>query len=199
MVKYMRNEPKCQDWAKAAKAKCEGLRVSYKNTHETASCLKGMSTARAKRFLKNVIRCREIVPFRRHTGGIGRHSQCKGTGCAQGRWPKKSCYFLLDMVRNVEQNARAKGLKKQQLYLSHIAVQRARQGKRRTYRAHGRINPFNSHPCHVEMFVEERGEKVPKSQSKTSFKKNPTINSDLDKKTRRDDRHAKRVMRIFDY
>ena len=68
MVKYMRNEPRCQDWTKAAKAKGEGIRISYKNTHETATCLKGMSCARAKRFLKNVIRKREIVPYRRHTG-----------------------------------------------------------------------------------------------------------------------------------
>ena len=64
----MRNEPRCQDWTKAAKAKGEGIRVSYKNTHETATCLKGMTCARAKRFLKNVIRKREIVPYRRHTG-----------------------------------------------------------------------------------------------------------------------------------
>merc|ERR1712130_815020 len=94
-----------------AKAKGEGIRISYKNTHETATCLKGMNCSRAKRFLKNVIKKKEIVPFRRHTGGIGRHSQCRGTGCSQGRWPKKSCYFLLDLVRNAEVNARSKGLK----------------------------------------------------------------------------------------
>ena len=100
-------------------------------------------------------------------------------------------------MRNAEVNARAKGLKKQTLYISHIAIQRARPGKRRTYRAHGRINPFNSHPCHIEMFVEERAQKVPKSKTKTNFKKNPKIVVKLDKKTRRDDRHAKNVMRIL--
>merc|ERR1712129_67126 len=197
MVKYMRNEPRCQDWAKAAKAKGEGIKIGYKNTHGVACCLKGMNTSRAKRFLKNVIRKREIVPFRRHTAGVGRHSQCRGTGSAQGRWPKKSCYFLLDLVRNAEVNARAKGLKKTTLYISHIAIQRARPGKRRTYRAHGRINPFNSHPCHIEMFVEERARKVPRSKTKTNFKKNKKITVKLDKKTRRDTRHSKLVMRIL--
>lgn len=103
----------------------------------------------------------------------------------------------MDLVRNAEVNARSKGLKKQSLYISHIAIQRARPGKRRTYRAHGRINPFNSHPCHIEMFVEERAEKVPKSKSKAEFKKNPKIITTLDKKTRRDDRYAKRVFRIY--
>ena len=103
----------------------------------------------------------------------------------------------MDLVRNAEVNARSKGLKKETLYISHIAVQRARPGKRRTYRAHGRINPFNSHPCHIEMFVEERAQKVPKSKSKAQFRKNPKIITRLDKKTRRDDRNAKNVMRIF--
>ena len=102
----------------------------------------------------------------------------------------------MDLVRNAEVNARAKGLKKQSLYISHIAIQRARPGKRRTYRAHGRINPFNSHPCHIEMFVEERSEKVPRSKSKAQFRKNPIIKSRLDKKSRRDDRFAKNVLKI---
>ena len=69
----MRQSPKCHDWAKAVKTKAEAVRVSYKNTHETAACLKGMSLDRAKRFLKNVIRKREIVPFRRHTGYVENH------------------------------------------------------------------------------------------------------------------------------
>merc|ERR1712115_407083 len=85
---------------------------------------------------------------------------------------------------------------KQSLYISHIAIQRARQGKRRTYRAHGRINPFNSHPCHIEMFVEERAEKVPKSKAKAQFRKNQKITSKLDKKSRRDDRNSKKAFRI---
>merc|ERR1711971_1088747 len=163
-----------------------------------ATCLKGMSCSRAKRFLKNVIRKREIVPFRRHTAGIGRHGQCRGTGCSQGRWPKKSCYFLLDLVRNAEVNARSKGLKKQSLYISHIAIQRARQGKRRTYRAHGRINPFNSHPCHIEMFVEERAEKVPKSKVVAQFRRNKALQQPLLDKKSRDDRNSKKAFRIFD-
>ena len=68
MVKYMRRQPRCQDWARAAKARGNALRVHYKNTRETAACLKGMTIPRAKRFLKNVMKKKEIVPFRRHSG-----------------------------------------------------------------------------------------------------------------------------------
>ena len=102
----------------------------------------------------------------------------------------------MDIVRNAEVNARAKGLQRESLYISHIAIQRARPGKRRTYRAHGRINPFNSHPCHIEMFVEERSRKVPKSRSRSQFNKNKKINVQLDKKNRKDDRKAKQYLRI---
>ena len=68
MVRYTRKEPKCQDWARAAKSRGDALKCHYKNTHEAAACLKNMSIARAKRFLKNVIKHKEIVPFRLHTG-----------------------------------------------------------------------------------------------------------------------------------
>jgi len=89
MVRYMLRNPKCQDWARAAKARGDSLRVHYKHTRETAVCLKSMTLARAKTFLKNVIKRKEIVPYRRHTGRIGRHGQCKVLGTSQGRWPKK--------------------------------------------------------------------------------------------------------------
>ena len=68
MVRYTRKEAKCQDWARAAKARGDALKTHYKNTHEAAAVLKNMSISRAKRFLKNVIKHKEIVPFRLHTG-----------------------------------------------------------------------------------------------------------------------------------
>merc|ERR1712024_173103 len=115
-----------------------------------------------------------------------------------GRWPKKVAFALLALIRNLEINAKFKGLKTHRMWITHVGINRARQGKRRTYRAHGRINPLNSHPCHIEMFVEERAEKVPKSKAKAQFRKNQKITSKLDKKSRRDDRNSKKAFRIFD-
>jgi len=154
-----------------------------------------MTLSRAKRFLKNVMKRKEIVPFRVFTGGVGRKGQCKGTGCANGRWPKKSAIFLLDLVRNAEVNARNKKLKTERVYISHVGVNRARHGRRRKYRAHGRINQIRSNPCHVEFIVEERQGKVPKSKAKSEHKKSPKIDT-LDKKMRRNARYAKQVFRV---
>lgn len=49
------------------------------------------------------------------------------------------------------------------LVVSHLQVNQAAKGRRRTYRAHGRINPYLQSNCHVELFVSERAEDVKKA------------------------------------
>ena len=49
---------------KSAKAKGTDLRVSYKNTRETAQAIKKMALHRAVKYLKNVLAHKEIIPFR---------------------------------------------------------------------------------------------------------------------------------------
>lgn len=113
--------------------------------------LKGMKLKIAQRYLNDVIGHKDIIPFRRHNGGVGRHAQAKKYKVSQGRWPEKSCRFVLDLLRNVESNAESQGLDVKELVVSHIQVNRAPKQRRRTYRAHGRINPFMASPCHIEL------------------------------------------------
>merc|ERR1712124_35899 len=80
--------------SKTAKARGSNLRVYFKNTRETAQAIKKMPLSRATRYLKNVIAQKEIIPFRRFMGGVGRHAQAKVHGTSQGRWPVKSAEFL---------------------------------------------------------------------------------------------------------
>ncbi len=42
------------------------------------------------------------------------------------------------------------------MYACVDQVNRAMRQRRRTYRAHGRINPYMSSPCHVELILSER-------------------------------------------
>merc|ERR1712123_340059 len=141
---------------KSAKAKGSNLRVHFKNTRETAQAIKAMPLNRATKYLKNVIAHKEIVPFRRFMGGVGRHAQANVHGTAQGRWPLKSAEFLLDLLKNAESNAEYKGLDADHLVIEHIQVNRAPKMRRRTYRAHGRINPYMSSPCHIEICLVEK-------------------------------------------
>merc|ERR1712083_1103852 len=116
----------------------------------------GMPLHRATAYLKNVLNKTEIIPFRRFMGGIGRHAQAKVHGTSQGRWPKKSAEFLLHMLKNAESNAEYKGLDADHLVIDHIQVNRAPKMRRRTYRAHSRINPYMSSPCHIEVVLVEK-------------------------------------------
>ena len=58
-----------------AKSSARDLRVHYKNTYETAKAVKGLTIAKAKQYLKDVLRHRRCVPYTKHYGGIGRTGQ----------------------------------------------------------------------------------------------------------------------------
>merc|ERR1712012_531253 len=141
---------------KSAKARGSNPRVHFKNTREAAQAIKKMPLNRATTYLKNVINMKEIIPFRRFMGGVGRHAQAKVHGTSQGRWPKKSAEFLLHLLKNAESNAEYKGLDADHLVIDHIQVNRAPKMRGRTYRAHGRINPYMSSPCHIEVVLVEK-------------------------------------------
>merc|ERR1712048_763608 len=97
-------------------------------------------------------------------GTIGRTPQAKEFKMSQGRWPIKSAKIVLDLLKNAESNAEFKNLDPENMYISHFSVNRAQKGRRRTYRAHGRINAYMSSPAHMELFLTEREENVEKSK-----------------------------------
>merc|ERR1739848_967659 len=76
----------------------------------------------------------------------------------------KSAKIVLDLLRNAESNAEFKNLDTDNLVIKHIQVNAARQGRRRTYLAHGRIGPYMNCPAHVEMILEEKDESVEKAE-----------------------------------
>ena len=176
MVKYSR-EP--ENSTKSCKARGSDLRVHFKNTCVTAAAIRAMTLKKAKGYLEDVLQKKQAVPFRFFNGCVGRHAQAKntpGAAATQCRWPTKTCKFLLHLLKNAESNAEVKGLDTENLEISHIQVNRAQTQRRRTYRAHGRTNPYMSSPCHIEMILsekatavgkgEEEGEKRPKKLSK---------------------------------
>merc|ERR1711896_55855 len=144
--------------AESAKAKGSNLRVHFKNTRETALAIRGMMLRKAQSYLQHVVEHKEAIAFRRFCGGVGRTSQAKNAGSTNGqaRWPKKSAEFVLNLLSNAEANAELKSLDMDKLFIAHVQVNRAVQNRRRTYRAHGRINPYMSHPCHVELMLSQR-------------------------------------------
>merc|ERR1712091_785922 len=137
IVKYAR-EP--ANSTKSSKAKCTDLRVHFKNTRESAMAIKKMGLLQAKQYLEDVLEHKRCIVFRRFCGGVG---------------------------RTAEANDETKGLDIDSLYVSHIQVNQAQKGRRRTYRAHGRINAYMSCPCHVELTLSEKEGPVAKNDAKT--------------------------------
>merc|ERR1712018_3255 len=156
---------------KSCKARGSYLRVHFKNTRETAQAIKKMHIRKANRYLKDVLEKKQIIPFRRFSGGVGRKAQAKAFKHSQGRWPVKSAQFLLQLLKNAESNADVKGLDVDSLVIDHIQVNLAPYMRRRTYRAHGRINPYMSSPCHIEMILSEKEEVVPRVEEEVEVKK----------------------------
>merc|ERR1711907_727434 len=162
MVKEYAQKP--ADEATSCKAKGSDLRVHFKNTRETAMAIKNMNLEKAKKYLEDVIDKKRAIPFRRFCGGVGRTAQAAPAGSTNGqaRWPKKSCEFVLGLLRNAEANAEMKDLDVDKLFVTHIQVNKAVQQRRRTYRAHGRINPYMSSPCHIELILSQQEVNVKK-------------------------------------
>lgn len=149
---------------KTSRSKGAYLRVHYKNTRETAAAVSGMTLQKAYAYLGNVNEQKQCIPFRRHNGDVGRTAQAKEFKTTQGRWPVKSVKFIHDLLKNAESNAESKGLDTDKLVILNIAVQQAPKTHRRTYRAHGRINPYKGHPCHIEIHLSEPAAQVPKAE-----------------------------------
>ena len=72
MTRYSR-EP--ENPSKSVKARGSYLRVHFKNTREVGHAIKHMPLRRAVKYLKNVMEHKEIVPFKRFNGGVGRKAQ----------------------------------------------------------------------------------------------------------------------------
>ncbi|KAI0061414.1 60S ribosomal protein L17/L23 [Artomyces pyxidatus] len=151
---------------KTSRARGEYLRTHFKNMREVAAALTGLKLTKAYSYLGDVAEHKQVIPFRRFNGGVGRASQAKQFKATQGRWPEKSVKFITRLLKNAESNADAKSLELEDLFIKNIVVQQAPKTRRRTYRAHGRINPYQGHPCHVEIILAATEEDVERSKDK---------------------------------
>lgn len=131
-----------KNYIAATKASASYLRVHYKHCREIAHAIKGMKLARAQVYLKNVLAYKEGIPYTKYTGGIGRHAQAKCHHATGDKisWPQKATKSFLDLLRNMESNAEVKGLDASKIVITHANCNQAPKMRRRTYRAHGRIN-----------------------------------------------------------
>jgi large subunit ribosomal protein L17e len=142
---------------KTSKSRGSHLRVHFKHCREIAHFTKGMKVNAALKHLDEVMKFKAVIPFVKFTGGIGRKAQAKQIKSPGniGRWPVKATAVYKDLLTNAIANAETKGLDPDSLVIDHAQVNRAPPGRRRTYRAHGRIGKYASQPAHIEIILKE--------------------------------------------
>ena len=64
----------------------------------------------------------------------------------------------------MESNATVKGLELDKIKITHANVNQAPKMRRRTYRAHGRINAYMSSPAHIQLIGEEANDEIVKEK-----------------------------------
>ena len=138
--------------------------MHYKHCREIANAIKGRKVESAKKYLENVLQYKEAVPFTKYRGGISRHAQAKAMKVPGDKvcWPQKATKVFLDLLTNIQSNATAKGLDLSKITVTHANCNQAPKMRRRTYRAHGRINAYMSSPAHIQLIAEEAGEEIVK-------------------------------------
>jgi large subunit ribosomal protein L17e len=136
--------------------------VHYKHCREIGNAIKGKKLEEAQSYLTNVLEFKAAIPITKYTAGIGRHAMGKiyKTPGDKVGWPLKATRTFVDLLQNVSSNASSKGLK--DLVITHVNVNQAAKMRRRTYRAHGRINAYMSSPAHIELIVEENPQEIVK-------------------------------------
>ena len=120
--------------------------------------------------MDDVLEHKQCIPYRRFNKHGGRTGQAAVHGVTLGRWPEKSVRYVTQLLKNVMSNAEAKGLDTEKCVITHVVTQRAVQGRRRTFRAHGRITPYLSSNCHIEFIITEKAENVKKADDKNKLK-----------------------------
>lgn len=154
------------DEANTVKACMSNAKVSFKNTRETCSTLRGRTVEGCIAYLNNVIEKKECVPMRRYAGGCGNTAQAAKFKAGKwratkGRWPKKSAETMIKVLNNIKNNATTKNLAVEDLVIKMVSVNRAPKIHGRVFRAHGRVNAFNKSPCHIQIVAVKREESVP--------------------------------------
>ncbi|KAL0234024.1 hypothetical protein PCE1_002527 [Barthelona sp. PCE] len=143
------------------KARVSDVRSSFKKARETVRVLKNMTLPQAQTFLRDVLDHKRCVPMTRFATGTGRCAQAKAWKTSRGRWPTKTCNILLKLLQNAEASAINKEVDVNTLVIDHIQANQAVKGRRRTYRAHGRVSPYQSNPCHLEVVLRSKADIVP--------------------------------------
>ena len=147
-----------------ARAMGVALPVSTKKTVEVCSFVKGRELSKAIRLLEGVIAEQVAVPFHKYAKGGTGHKP----GIGPGRYPKNVCTEVIKLLRQVEANARNRGLNAAGLVVSSILAKKAAKAWH-----FGRQRRRQMKRTHIEVVVSEVAEAAKKASATPAVAKSP--------------------------
>ncbi|HTW55086.1 MAG TPA: 50S ribosomal protein L22 [Thermoplasmata archaeon] len=136
-----------------ARARAVELPMSPKKTYEVLNAIRGRSLEEARRLLEMARDGERAIPFRRYNQETAHHR-----GVGPGRFPKKVCENLLEILSNAESNADYEGLDTGALYVRVASCARGKIRPGSMPRAQGRATEWNEQTTNVEIVLAERKE-----------------------------------------
>ena len=137
-----------------AKVVGRALPISTKFSVEICNLIRNKKVSKAKEILQKVISGKEAIPFKIFNRDL---SHKKGLG--PGRYPKRAAEEILNLLESVEANAQFKGMNTSDLQITHMNAHLASRPWR-----YGRQRRRKAKRTHVEVIVEEKGEKAKKKE-----------------------------------
>ncbi|MBS3108614.1 50S ribosomal protein L22 [Candidatus Woesearchaeota archaeon] len=128
-----------------AKATGRDLPISTKKSIEVCNFIRGLHIKKVKIKLNDVIKQRMAVPYKRFNKDLGHKKNIMS-----GRYPIKTCKYILDIIESAEANAKNIGLNTDNLIISRIIANKASRPWRQ-----GRKRRIKMKRTHIEVVVSE--------------------------------------------
>ena len=150
---------KVKDEERTARAMAWDVPVSLKESYEIFKVIRGMKLKEAEKLLEEVIRLKTPIPYVRYKLQIahkrGLPNRFPRWKTPVGRYPVKTAKAILQLLKNVENNADQKQLDVERLVIIHAAAHKGRFLKRWMPRAFGRATPKFRTTVNMEVIVRE--------------------------------------------
>ncbi|AIB09579.1 60S ribosomal protein L17 (nucleomorph) [Lotharella oceanica] len=131
------------------------IRISFKNTVETAGFIKNRTLSSAKKLIYQILTKKKCIIFKKYNTGLGRVPKPNDLRNYhnQGRYPIKSCMLLLNLIKNIEKINNIKQEESSYIVIDNIIVNKTGKYIRKRNSAFGKILRIKSSVCSLKIQI----------------------------------------------
>lgn len=129
-------------------------KMSWKKSVEVARFINGMTLKQAKTWLEDVVKLRRPIPIKTFKKKQAHHAT-PWSGWPVAKWPIKVARRYLEILENLENNAKFRGLDVERVVVVHAAAHKGIRIPNILPRAFGRATRFDEQTVNVEVVAVE--------------------------------------------